>query len=534
MAIRGLYSILAIGSGLLSPTAASAEVDAGKIARLDTVFAQWSGTASPGCAVSVVQGGEKLAERVYGAADLDLDVKAQIDSIYEAGSASKQFTAAAIILLARDGKLGLDDDIRKYLPELPDYGQRVTIRHMLHHVSGLRDWGGVSVIDGWPRNSRSSTNADVLNILARQTALNFAPGSHYLYSNSNYNLLAIVVQRVSGESLAVFAKARIFAPLGMDDTRWRDDHAMIMPRRAHAYNREGKAYVVAQTIEDAYGNAGLLTTVHDLQLWNAALDADRLGPGFTSEMERGIDLKVGERITYASGLFETRYQGLREVSHGGATGGYRAWLARYPAQRLSIALLCNAGDVSPVAIGHRVADIFLPDYRAATVEQVQARRPDGLYVNSVSGFPVRFSSANGLLSIDGRQQQATASGQWKASGGSYLFSEKNLLTFETEQGERIAFRKVDFSPHSNMEDYAGRYCSVDKNGCISIRYSKGQILLQIARTRHLGLDHIYGDVFTFEPDGLVNFIRDRRGKISSLTYGDSRNYNMRFSRTAGD
>lgn len=530
MIIRGLYSILAIGGGLLLPTVASAEIGPDKIARLDTVFAQWSDVTSPGCAVSVAQRGEKVAERVYGAADLDLGIKAGIDSIYEAGSASKQFTAAAVILLARDGKLQLDDDIRKYLPELPDYGERITIRHMIHHVSGLRDWGGVSVIDGWPRNSRSSTNEDVLDILARQTALNFAPGSHYLYSNSNYNLLAIVVQRVSGKPLAAFAKARIFAPLGMDDTRWRDDHATIVPRRAHAYNREGKAYVVAQTIEDAYGNAGLLTTVHDLQLWNTALDADHFGPGFTSEMERGIVLKGGDRITYAAGLFETRYHDQREVSHGGATGGYRAWLARYPVQRLSIALLCNAGDVSPVAVGHRVADIFLPEYRAATVEQVQASRPDGLYVNSVSGFPARFTSANGLVSIDGRQQQATASGKWKANGGSYLFSDKNMLTFETEQGETIAFRKIDFSPHSNMEGYAGRYCSVDRNGCISIRYSKGQILLQMARSPHLKLDHIYGDVFTFLPDGLVNFIRDRRGKISSLIYGDSRNYNMQFSR----
>ncbi|MBY8825125.1 serine hydrolase domain-containing protein [Sphingomonas colocasiae] len=270
---RGLYPITAIGIGLLSPAIAPAQTAPERIARLDAVFARWSGAASPGCAVSVMQDGETRAERVYGAADLDLGVEARIDSIYEAGSASKQFTAAAILLLARDGKLRLDDDVRAYLPELPDYGARITIRHMLHHVSGLRDWGGVSVIGGWPRNSRASTNADVLDILARQTAPNFAPGSHYLYSNSNYNLLAIVVERASGETLAAFAKARIFAPLGMDDTRWRDDHATVVPRRAHAYNREGKAYVVAQTIEDAYGNAGLLTTVRDLQRWNAALDA---------------------------------------------------------------------------------------------------------------------------------------------------------------------------------------------------------------------------------------------------------------------
>ncbi|MBY8825126.1 DUF3471 domain-containing protein [Sphingomonas colocasiae] len=251
-------------------------------------------------------------------------------------------------------------------------------------------------------------------------------------------------------------------------------------------------------------------------------------------MEGGIALNGGGRISYAAGLFETRYRGLREIGHGGATGGYRAWLARYPAQRLSIALLCNAGDVSPVAIGHRVADIFLPDHRAPGVDQAQPRRPDGLYVNGVSGQPVRFASAGGLLSIDGRQAQATAPGQWKANGGSYLFGDGNRLTFETEQGESIALHKVDFSPHANMADYAGRYCSVDGNGCFSVRYSRGRILLQLARAPGLTLDHISGDIFTFQPDGLVNFIRDRRGKISSLIYGDARNYNMLFSRAAGN
>ena len=208
--------------------------------QVDKVFQKWSDT-TPGCAVGVAVGGKTVVAKAYGIADLEHDVRNTPDTIFEAGSVSKQFTAAAVLLLARDGKLALDDPVRKYIPELPDYGQPLTIRHMLTHTSGLRDWGSVAGIGGWPRTSRVYTHAHVLEIVSRQRALNFTPGERYSYSNTGYNLAAILVSRVSGMSFAEFTRQRIFEPAGMTKTSWRDDYGRIVKGRALSYAPDGSA-----------------------------------------------------------------------------------------------------------------------------------------------------------------------------------------------------------------------------------------------------------------------------------------------------
>lgn len=531
MGLRVVVCGIAAATGLAGP--ASAQATAEQMRQIDAVFARWSGSSTPGCAISVVHRGATVAERVYGMADLDLGVPARTDSVYEAGSTSKQFTAAAILLLARDGRLGLDDDIRKYLPEMPVYGTRITIRHLLHHVSGLRDWGGVAAVEGWPRDSRTVSNADVLAIAARQKTLNFVPGSHYLYSNTNYNLLAIIVQRVSGQTLAAFTRARIFTPLGMTETRWRDDHTAIVPRRAHAYAREGGVYVIGQPIEDAYGNGGLLTTVRDLQIWNAALDGDRLGPGFTAAMEDQITLTAsGGKLAYAAGLFRLSHHGQPEIGHPGATGGYRAWLGRYPTHRLSIALLCNAGDADTRALARNVADIFLPPYRAPPTSQAQVRRPVGVYTNSVSGFPVWFGDVNGRLSIGGQVLEATGPGQWRVGTGTYAFDPRQQLVLETEEGDRIPYLKAKWTPPAAPARYAGRYCSVDTSGCWTVRASGSAVSVIPARAGEMRLDPAYGDVFTLANGSMIRFVRAASGQISGFSYSDPRDYGMRFVRIA--
>jgi CubicO group peptidase (beta-lactamase class C family) len=498
--------------------------------QIDAVFSRWAAPNSPGCALSVVHRGATVAERVYGMADLDLSVPARTDSVYEAGSTSKQFTAAAIILLARDGKLGLDDDIRKYLPEMPNYGTRITIRHMIHHVSGLRDWGGVTAVEGWPRDSRTVTNADVLQIMARQKGLNFVPGSHYLYSNTNYNLLAIIVQRVSGQTLAAFTKARIFTPLGMTETRWRDDHNAVVPRRAQAYVREGAGYVLSQPIEDAYGNGGLLTTIRDLQLWNAAIESDKFGPGFGAAMEEQINFTGGGKLAYAAGLFKLSYNGTPEIAHPGATGGYRAWLGRYPAHRLSIALLCNAGDADTIALARRVADIYLPPYPAPTPSLTQPYRPEGVYVNSVSGFPTWFGNVGGRLSIGGQVLDVTGPGQWRFGTGTLSYDARQQLVLETQEGDRIPYRKVKFTPPANAAAYVGRYCSVDNSGCWVVSASGRTSFILPPRGTPIRLDIAYGDVFTLATGSMVQFLRNGSGHITGLNYSDPRDYDMRFAK----
>src|SRR5262245_25872546 len=222
-------SVCALGGEPPARAADVAPAEAG--ARVDAVFAAWTAD-TPGCAVGVSKDGKEVLARAYGSADLEHGIPNGAETVFEAGSVAKQFTAAAILLLAQAGKLKLDDDIKEYLPELPDYGTPITLRHLLHHTSGLRDWDGLVFAAGWPRGSRRQTQANVLDILSRQKALNFPPGTEHLYNTGAYSLLATVVERVSGKSFAQYTRDSIFEPLRMTRTQWRDDFTRIVKDRA--------------------------------------------------------------------------------------------------------------------------------------------------------------------------------------------------------------------------------------------------------------------------------------------------------------
>jgi CubicO group peptidase (beta-lactamase class C family) len=348
-----------VAGGLVagSPQVATGEsVDS---ARIEAIFSRWT-TATPGCAVGVSVGGRSVLESAYGMADLEHEVRNKPDTIFEAGSVSKQFTAAAILLLAADGKLSLDDPVRKHVPELPDYGTPLTIRHMLTHTSGLRDWGSLAGIAGWPRTTRVHTHAHVIEILSRQLSLNFTPGTRYSYSNSGYNLAAVIVSRVSGVSFAEFSRTRIFEPLGMTRTSWRDDHTRIVKDRAIAYSGAGTALRQDMPFENVHGNGGLLTTVGDLLRWNENFVAPKVGDaGFVRLQQTAGKFPSGANQTYAAGLTLGSYKGLTEVSHSGSTAGYRAFLTRFPDHHVSVAVLCNAGAADATAAAHSVADVYL-------------------------------------------------------------------------------------------------------------------------------------------------------------------------------
>ena len=233
--------------------------------QVDKFFAKWNSPSTPGCAVEAAVDGKPVIAKGYGMADLEHDVKITPESIFEAGSVSKQFTAAAILLLAREGKLSIDDPVRQYVPELPDYGSPLTIRHMLNHTSGLRDWGSIEAIAGWPRTSRAYTHAHVLEIVSHQKAVNFTPGTKWSYSNTGFNLAAIIVSRVSGMPFAEFTRQRLFGPLGMTHTSWRDDFTRILKNRAMAYSdRSGEFHT---ELEPRMATLALLGLGNSAALW---------------------------------------------------------------------------------------------------------------------------------------------------------------------------------------------------------------------------------------------------------------------------
>jgi CubicO group peptidase (beta-lactamase class C family) len=358
--IRTLLACTAVVFSLSLAPAAQMVATPEKV--VDEVFGKWSST-TPGCAVGVAIGGKPVLLKAYGMADLEHDVRNTPDTIFEAGSVSKQFTVLAVQLLASEGKLTLDDPVRKYIPELPEYNVPVTIRHMLNHTSGLRDWGSVESIAGWPRTTREYTHAHVLDIASRQKSLNFDPGSHWSYSNTGFNLATIIVSRVSGMPFPEFEQQRIFKPLGMTHTSWRDDHTRIVKGRAMAYSLQGGEYHTEMPFENVYGNGGLLTTVGDLLIWNENFVSPKVGTDKAlKEMAAAGHFNDGKPLDYGLGLFLEDHRGVKNVYHSGSTAGYRAHLNRFPESQTSVAVLCNGTNGDATRAANSVSDIFLGDH----------------------------------------------------------------------------------------------------------------------------------------------------------------------------
>jgi CubicO group peptidase (beta-lactamase class C family) len=355
--LLGLPPILILSSAALAQSF-SPDVTA----QIDKIFAQWNRTDSPGCALGVYQNGQIVYKHGYGMANLNDDVTITPQTVFHVASMSKQFTAASILLLAQQGKLSLDDDVHKYIPELPDFGEHITLRHLMHHTSGLRDQWSLLELAGWRYSQDLITDDDVMSVLVHQKALNFKPGEKYMYSNTGFTLLAIIVKRVSGMSFREFTDKNIFAPLGMTHTHFRDDHEEIIKHDALGYEQDGKdkPFRMNLTNFDTAGATSLHTTVEDLQLWDENFYNPRVGgPALIEQMLHRDKLNSGKLQTYASGLEIGRYKGLPTVDHAGGDAGYRSDMTRFPNQHFSAAVLCNFADTDPTELVRRVADIVL-------------------------------------------------------------------------------------------------------------------------------------------------------------------------------
>lgn len=347
-----------------------------KPAAVDEVFADLAKPGSPGCALGVYRDGKILYAHGYGLANVEQDVPIVSQSVFDIGSTSKQFTAASILLLEKQGKLSIDDNIRKYIPELPDYGQKITILHMLNHTSGLRDYLTLMDLAGIPTDS-VTTDEDALEIVARQKALNFAPGSDWLYSNTGFFLLSLVVKRASGKTLREFAAENIFAPLGMTHTQFRDDHTLLIPNRALAYDpkENGTGFTLDVSYFEQTGDGAVHTSVEDLQKWDENFYGAQIGgKEFVAELQKPGNLNNGKVLDYAKGLFHQDYRGLPTIRHGGAWGGYRAELLRFPGQHFSVACLCNLENANPEERAERVADIYLGSLMKPKEEKKEDRQ----------------------------------------------------------------------------------------------------------------------------------------------------------------
>lgn len=350
-------------AGAQSEPSPSATSDNATMERaVDQLFARWAEPNSPGAVIAVLRDGKIIYSQGYGAANLEYGVPNTPATVFHLASVSKQFTAFAIYQLAHEGKLSLDDDVRKYVPKLHDFGKPITIRQLLHHTSGVRDQWNLLALAGW-RLDDEITDDDVAHLLFQQTELNFEPGDQFLYSNSGYTLLAMVVRQVSGKTLPEFTKERIFDPLGMSHTHFQDKYGMPVKDRAYSYGRQpdGKYQYIALTYSTV-GPSSLFSTVGDLARWDENFYTGQVG-GLTllAEMQQKGKLNNGKDINYASGLSIGKYRGLRTVEHSGGDAAYRTNILRFPDQHFSVVILANAGDLTPAALSFRIADIYLKE-----------------------------------------------------------------------------------------------------------------------------------------------------------------------------
>jgi len=425
------FIVLVMSIGM-AVTALGADPTAQKV---DHLFAAFDKAGSPGCSVGVIRNGSFVYKKSFGYASLELRVPLTPESVFYVGSVSKQFTAASVVLAAEQGYLFLDEDVRKYIPELPDYGHRVTLRQMLHQTSGFRDFFDLIALSGG-NPAQIGSSADILKVIIRQKGLNNFPGAEWNYSNSNYFLLAEVVQRATKKSLARFAAENIFQPLGMNHTLFFDDNTLVVSNRVAAYDpgKNGKFLVDWSTTYDLVGGGGLMSTVDDLLLWDRNFLVNKLGKGTLVQQLQGHGvLNNGNQINYAMGLTLGEYRGLRTAEHSGANFGYRSEYLRFPQQRFSAIVLCNLSTAGPVGLARKIADLYLQgDLPTTSAPRVSSGFPGpeiyaGTYLDPRTKTIYKFTVEGGNLMGWGEALRRVAANQ-------YYDLQGDIMTFSSNNG----------------------------------------------------------------------------------------------------
>jgi CubicO group peptidase (beta-lactamase class C family) len=440
-------------AGLAAPVSAQPS-SSSLTSQVDEIFSTFKADG-PGCAVAVYQNAKVVLAKGYGAANLEYGVPITPSTPFIVGSVSKQFTAATIALLLEEKRIALTDNVRKYVPELADYGTPITIDHLVHHTSGLRDWWELVSLAGL-RYDDTYTTQDVLDMTARQRGLNFKPGERYVYSNTGYIVLGLVVQRVTGKSLREFAAERIFGPLMMTDSHYQDDHTQPVRARAYAYSpAAGGRYTINVWNNDLVGQGGVMTTVLDLAKWDGNFDTGKVGgPGFLRrQLERGT-LNSGTQLEYAFGLQISKYRGVDLVEHSGSTGGYRAVLTRFPKQHTSIAVLCNVSNAAPVTLAHRVADHLLRDSFTAPI-------PAATGTNAAAGADRPGGATTPTVQLSAIQLDQLA--------GQYYSEELGALYEITVSGSTVSVKR----PRGNPETLTARDAVTLSGAVGTLRFTLG-------------------------------------------------------------
>ncbi|HMI52713.1 MAG TPA: serine hydrolase domain-containing protein [Candidatus Saccharimonadales bacterium] len=522
---------------------------------VDQIFSAYDRPDSPGCSVGVIRDGNYIFKKSYGSASLELGVPLSSQSVFYMASVSKQFTAASTVLAAEQGYFSLDDDIRKFIPELPAYGHPVTIRQMLHHTSGFRDVLGLLDLAG--RNFEDvHTTAEMLDLLSRQKSLNFDPGEEYSYSNTNFFLMSVLIQRTTKKSLAQFAEENIFKPLGMTHTHFHDDRTAVSRNRASAYApREGGGFSIDWSLNfDKVGDGGLLSSIDDLLLWDRNFYGNKLGKGsLLQELQTRGRLNSGKDIQYALGLEMTDYRGLPVVAHGGAMFGYRTNLIRFPQQKFSVITLCNVAGARPGELDNKIADLYLAGQFPE--DAAQAAKGDGQSPSGSSAPPddptpflgtYRNPASHSLLEVSAKEGELVVYGQHLKSRGQgrFTFAFGGELQFQTPAVTpprfTLAFPDSPAEHYEKVEplhpaaealaEYAGNFTSEELEVTYRIATRDGKLTLAMSWREPDPLTPSFTDEFQ-GPDGTsLVFRRDAAKHIAGFDLYAGRVRKITFTR----
>jgi CubicO group peptidase (beta-lactamase class C family) len=544
---------------------------------IDHLFAQWNKPNSPGCALAVIKDGKVIYEHGYGCANLEYGTPITPSTVFNIASATKQFTAMCVLMLAQQGKLSLDDDIRKHVPEVPDFGKVITLRHLLHHSSGLRDLEEMLSMAGWRMYGDVITRQHMLDMVSHQKELNFNPGDEFLYCNMGYCLLAETVRRVSGHSFAAYAEANIFQLLGMTNTHVHDDYERIVRNRANSYEPAGdKSFKNVVDNGAAVGGGGIYSTVEDLVKWVNNFEDGRVGgPEILKRMHEPGVLNNGERRSlYACGLYVDDYKGVKMVAHGGAWAGYRSDIIRFPDQKVAVILLANTSTIDALQLSRKVADIVLfgarkpiepqpPKSTPAPAMAVNAEKLEafcGVYEFKPGTFGTVTREGNRLYveATEGPKVEL-----WPEAENAFLIQEDgSRVSFERDERglvDRFVVRKKskDITPNldrifgittyvarrinplraplraEELAEFVGDYSSDELGTTYTIFVRNGELFAQQRRLGDSRLKQLaVRDQFSGE-DWLpyhFAFVRDARNQVTGFKLTGDRNRNVRFEK----
>lgn len=528
--------------------------------KVDEMFAPWDNNNSPGAAVAVVKDGAIIYKKGYGLANLEYDIPIVPSSIFHIASVSKQFTVFSILLLEQQGKLSLDDDIRKHIPEVPDFGKTITLRHLASHTSGMRDQWNLLSMAGW-RMDDVITKEHVLKLVSKQKELNFNPGEEFAYCNTGFTLLAEVVSRVSEMSFAEFTNANIFKPLNMSNTLFYDDHEKVVKNRTYSYYSSNEGIKKSVLNYANVGATSLFTTVEDLSLWSINFSNTKVGDStIIHKMNTPATLNNGETISGALGQFVGEYKGLKEIQHGGADAGFRSYLTRFPNENFSVVVFSNSAEFNSGRMAHKIVDVYLKDkikIDPETETKIEDNSSKIVVVdqNTLStyigefelqpGFIITIMEENGDMSA-----KATGQGTLPLSAISQTeFAVKGIeakIEFIPNDGEKIkgiklhqggqimdAPRVKEFDKAAvNLSEFSGDFYSEELSTTYTFTVAEENLVAKHSRLSDFNLSPIKKDMFSGEAwfFGQIEFVRDSAGLITGCKVTNGRVRNLFFNK----